>query len=295
MQDSGTRISQQAPARLTATQAAQLRALQNQKRVTAYPYYSTVTFYAFRQGDPPGPYNWGIARGAEARAFSYGKGQAMTNAVMSSVALAGYPIATPAETNLVKASETISGESVEIGGLSVMVKQYGMTDSEDPSQHYLCSGELLAALQTSVSVDISVNGDQNRFHLGVLSMLPGAGGLVGAGMHDNVQPSLGGVDNPTEFTNNGWATRSNYFRMPEGLIWRPKGQADSQLQLIFRAEREIAIYSGGSAANNVPNQGTDRPSDFVNGIQGYNFPNALEVVLLVHLHGRVVGPRTRSA
>jgi hypothetical protein len=37
------------------------------------------------------------------------------------------------------------------------------------------------------------------------------------------------------------------------------------------------------------------PPDPVQQIQGYNYPQEIEVTLLVHLQGRVVGPRTRSA
>lgn len=277
----GTSIAQNQNAQLTATQAAQLSALQNQRRVTAYPYYSTVTWYAEKVGDPPGPYSYTIARGEERRAFSYGKGELMVNA--------GAPVivATPADTNLTQAAETISGENVEIHGMAIQLKQSGLI-GQDP-----LNPQLLALLQTHCSVDLSLNGDQNRFHLGTLGQIPGAGGLTGAGQDLTGQNALTGAANKMEFANNGWSTRSNFFRLPEGLIWRNKGMADSQLALIFRMERSITAYSGGNFSNN--SNGIDHDTDWVVPFQGYNYPQWIEVTLLVHLMGRVVGPRTRTA
>lgn len=281
MRQLGTGIAQTPPAHLTPMQANALRALQTQKRITAYPYYSTVTFGLAKVGEEGGPYSYALARGEERRAFSYGKGEIMTNA--------GAPttVATPVDTNLVQGAETISGENVEIHGIGIMLKQSGLFGQE------AANPQLLADLMSHCSVDLSLNGDQNRFHLGSLAQLPGAGGLTGAGKDLTGPTAFVGIANEMPFANNGWATRSNFFRMPEGLIWRNKGQADSQMNVIFRVERDITVYSGGNLTNN-PN-GVDVVRDLVNQIQGYNYPSQIEITLLVHLMGRVVGPRTRSA
>ena len=281
MQRLGTNIAQQPAIPLSPNQSAALRALQSQRRVTAYPYYSTVTFQTGRVGEPPGPYQYVIPRGSEVRAFSYGKGEQMVNAGAPSI------VATPADTNLTNASETISGENVEISGLAIQLKQNGLLHQKE------LNGMLLALLQTHCSVDLSLNGDQNRFHLGVLSQMPGAGGLTGSNKDSTGPTSLVGITNEYPFSNNGWTTRSNFFRLPEGLIWRNKGMADSQLNVIFKVERDIYVFSGGSLENNE--NGLDVSRTLEQQIQGYNYPEYIEVTLLVHLMGRVVGPRTRSA
>lgn len=281
MQQLGTNIRRTPQMQMTPTQAAAFKAVDTQRRNTSYPYYSTVSFLMGRGGQAPGPYQWGLQRGEERRAFSYGKGELMTNAGAPTLS------ATPVDTNLVQAAETISGENVEIHGLAIMVKQSGLNiqDAVVP--------QALACLMSHCSVDLSLNGDQNRFHLGCLAQMPGAGGLSGAGKDTTGPTSLVGISNEQPFPNNGWPVRSNFFRLPEGLIWRNKGNADSQLNVIFRIEREITIYSGGTLTNNL--NGVDVPADPVQQIQGYNYPEQIEVTLLVHLLGRVIGPRTRSA
>jgi hypothetical protein len=280
MRQLGTQFAQVQDPNLTPAQRQAFRAVATQKRITAYPYYSTVTFGLAKVGEPPGPYLWAISRGEERRAFSYGKGELMVNA--------GAPttVATPVDTNLVQAAETISGENVEIHGIGIMLKQSGLFGQE------AANPQLLADLQTHCSCDLSLNGDQNRFHLGSLSQLPGAGGLTGAGKDLTGATSLDGGENSMSFANNGWPTRSNFFRMPEGLVWRNKGMADSQMNVIFRVERDITVYSGGNLTNNV--NGLDLEAGIM-GVQAYNYPQQIEVTLLVHLMGRVVGPRTRSA
>lgn len=279
MQQLGTSIARAPVAALTPGQRNALRAIQSQKRVTAYPYYSTVTIVADTLNVRPGPYTYNWPRGSEVRAFSYGKGEALTNA--------GSPatVGTPVDTNLVQGSETISGENVEIHGIAIQLVQQGL-DSGEP-----LSAQLLAAIQRDVSVDLSLNGDQNRFNMGRFSQLPGAGGLMGPGQDAAGAANINGGTPERGFANNGWPTRSNFFRMPEGLVWRNKGHADSQLNIIFRAERALSVFSGGSLAN-LPN-GLDLTT--AAGIQGYNYPLMVEVTFVVHLLGRVVGPRTRSA
>ena len=281
MRQLGTSVRQIPRSALTPTQAQAMRTLQSQKRVTAYPYYSTVTFELDAIGEGGGPWTYSIARGEERRAFSYGKGEQMVNA--------GAPttVATPVDTNLVQGAETISGENVEIHGIGIMCKQSGLV-SQEP-----LNPALLAALMSHVSVDLSLNGDQNRFHLGCLAQMPGAGGLTGAAKDLTGGLVQGGFDQQMPFANNGWATRSNFFRMPEGLIWRNKGKADSQLNVIFRVERDINVYSGGGVTNN--SNGLNLVMDLGVGTVGYNYPEKIEATFLVHMMGRVVGERTRSA
>jgi len=258
----------------------------DQSFITPWPYYSTVKFVAARTGAGAGPFLYTIAQGTRFRAFAYAVGDAMQ--------VAGYSgadgVASFAETNLTIRNQTTSGEDVLIHGVSLMVQ---------PSMQHLNDGQvapgrvrppdyrLLAELCNSIAVSLSLNGDSAHFPLGTIPMIPGAGGLLGGG------PDLSGIvqapvgkDNSLPYGSNGWPVRSNFYPVPEGLIWRHQGQRDSQLNLVFEAVRAISIPSGGSPENNVAVTGVDTAGVYV-------YPTELFVGIKAFLHGSVYGPRSR--
>ena len=124
-----------------------------------------------------------------------------------------------------------------------------------------------------------------------MGMVPGAGGLMGGGEAATGLAALDSAKNQPYGTN-GWATRSNFFRVPEGLIWYPKGNADAQLNIIFRAERAAMINSGGSPEN-LP-LGTNLAAT-ANVTRGWNYPTVMVAECMVFLVGSVIGPRTRAS
>jgi len=117
------RLSRQVSPALNPLQRAGLGALANQQRVTDYPYYSSVCFRAGGiphlddQDNPIGTtYSFPVQI---RRAFAYGRGH--------DGAIAGFNtlidgLMTLAETNLVAAHQTISGQQVQIDGIAIFVK-----------------------------------------------------------------------------------------------------------------------------------------------------------------------------
>jgi hypothetical protein len=244
--------------------------------VTSFPYYSTVVFRA-AAGSATG-YGYVFPQGQERKAFAYAEGQEWTIGG-ATTALDGR--ATFAETNLTKANETIAGESLEIMGLAIQV-QPAVTDGLRFMQ-----ARLLAMIATNVSVELSLNGGSNSFKLGTLGQIPSAGGLVGSGL-DNLspEPTVNAIQERGserfDFAQNGWQVRSNFYRLPEGLIWRPAGEVDSMLQVIFRNAREFSLFRGGDPENAADDSQTP-PSVH---------PEYIAVVLKIHLIGRQLSQRS---
>jgi len=289
--DQITVTSTQNPASGQSANAKAIRALAQQQSVTDYPYYSSV---CFRSGFVPVMedqalvgWEYPFTRGEIRRAFAYGRGQ---SGVIAGFADAIDGLMTLAETNLVKASETIGGHQVQIDGIAIFCKP-AMTDGERFLQ-----ARLLAQIATNVSIQMSLNGDQNTFPLGTLQQIPAAGGIVGAGNDDldfiplnYDKQSLGAnIGGPFDFAQNGWQTRGNYYRFPNGLIWNHAGIHDSMLNVIFTNERDFTVYTGGTPERIQVHQ--------VEGEVPVPFkPLSVGVILTVQLIGQVVGPRTRSA
>ena len=283
-------LTRTAAQNLNATQAAGLKALQTQERVTDYPYYSSVCWRADKEQDiPDGTFagsHYTFARGELRRAFAYGRGQA---GILAGFTTAIDGLMTLAETNLVKAHETIGGQSVQIDGLAIFAKP-AMTDGERFVQ-----ARLLTQIATNVSVQLSVNGDENLFPLGTLQQIPAAGGLIGA-MNDDLSfiPLLvdkatldTNIGAPMPFGQNGWQTRGNYYRLPSGIIWNPAGLADSMLNVVFTNERAFTLYTGGTPEREQAQAVTDEDDEFA--------PSTVGVVLTVQLIAQVVSQRTRTA
>jgi len=241
----------------------------------SFPYYSTVIFRALDSVAAPGTY--AFAAGEERKAFAYSEGAEWTIAG-ATTALDGR--ATFAETNLTKPNETIAGEAVEIQGLAIQVKP-AITDGERFHQ-----ARLLAQIATNVSVHLSLNGGQNAYKLGTIGQIPGAGGLVGPG-NDDLMFKVDAVADPATFqlAQNGWQVRSNYYKLPEGIIWQPAGMTDSMLQVIFRNERAFTLYAGGDPENG--------PQADIEDFKVH--PAKIATVLLVHLVGRTYARRSTVA
>lgn len=244
--------------------------------VTSFPYYSTVVFRA-SAGTATG-YGYVFAQGEERKAFAYAEGAEWTIAG-ATTALDGR--ATFSETNLTKPNETIAGESVEIQGIAIQV-QPAVTDGLRFMQ-----SRLLAQIATNVEVALSLNGGSNAYKLGTLGQIPSAGGLTGIGL-SNIEDEVtvnAVVQAPPiafGFAQNGWPVRSNFYRLPEGLIWRPAGEVDSMLQVIFRNSRGFSLFKGGDPEN--------AKNDEQSAVSVH--PSYLAVVLKVHLIGRQLSQRS---
>ncbi len=263
--------------------------LENQQRVTSWPYYSTVRFIANRSG-ASGSYLYTMnttPRGR--RAFGYGLGE--TKEAAGYTAFDG--VATPADTNIITKNQTISGQYVEIRGIAMQWHTAGtnVPSAGGPVNYRPLDGNFVSALMRSVSVEVGLNGDEQTYKLGTIGMVPGAGGLRGG------SPLLSGLNvldgnQDTQFAANGWETRSNFFRVPEGLIWKTSDKPDGNLNLIFRQQVAVVLQAGGSPENLA--FGVDSGA-IASVSMGYNYPTELVAELKIFLVGQVVGGRTRSA
>ena len=239
--------------------------------LTSFPYYSRVLFRAEAEEatiDMAAGVVYDFPAGVKRIAFGYAQGQDWDIAG-ATPALDGR--ATFAETNLAKPGETIAGESLEIQGIAISIEP-AITDGE----YYTCA-RLVSQIATNVEISLSLNGGANAFQLGTLTQLAGAGGLTGAGFD-----SVGGfvAQNTFGSVSNGWAVRSNYYRLPEGLVWTPAGDSDSLLHVIFETSRFFRLFEGGDREN-FP------------GAQARTAPDYVAALFKVHLIGRQRSPRSR--
>ncbi len=296
----GGDISRSSQTQLSAAEAASLRSFLGQWRMTSWPYYSRVKFFAERVGAAPGPYSYVIPRGTEITAFSY--------AVDDPMVPAGYTQndgnATSADTNLTNRRQTTGGQSVLIHGIGIqplpsfLHVPTGAAAGIPPNVRKV-DASLLSALFEAVSVNLKLNGGENGFRLGSLGQIPGAGGLCGGSVDVSGNAGLAGEDKNLAFANNGQPNRGNWFRVPEGLVWRQQGNSDANLDVRFRVERAITIFSGGSAEAQAIGGGLDAaadnaPANVATGQNANAYPSEIGVELLVHLLGKVKGPRSRA-
>jgi hypothetical protein len=140
---------------------------------------------------------------------------------------------------------------------------------------------------------IALNGDENRYRLGTIGMLPGAGGLMGGSEDASGDNSVAGKAKSLQFPTNGWPVKSNFFRVPEGLVWRNQSNSDSNLNVVFTTQRPIQVFSGGSPQNIVGDIAVDNAPANVATAEGYAYPTELAVELMVFMVGEVIGPRSR--
>jgi hypothetical protein len=284
-----TRIVQSPEANLGPVELAQLAALQRQRYRLPWPYFSKVKFVATRTGEHGGPYVYTVPTGRR-RAFSYSIDQLRI--------AAGYTqadgVATPCDTNLTAQSQTTSGEEVAVRGIAItpMPAGYHRDDDSDPHTIRPCDYSLLAALDGAVSCELVMNSNQ-RYNLGLLHFLAGAAGFCG-GSPDLLGPqALAGANKALPYSQNGWPVRSNYMRIPDGFVWRPSGEPDAQLNVVFEVQRQVTLYSGGSPENNLSDVAADNAFDSVaTGTEGYSYPEQLIVELAVELIGVVTSGRS---
>jgi len=256
----------------------------NQKIVTPYPYYSKVRFEAVQVADGAG-FNWIIQAGAVARAFAYRAGGLKVIAGFN----AFEPAATIADTNLTRDSQTTSGENVQIHGIAIQALPASIVqEAAAPAVPVVrpFNPRLFAALCDAASVELSLNGDEDRRRLGNILMLPGGGGAVGGGEDVSGQMAFAPGKN-LAYATNGWAVGTNYFPIGRKIIWRKGDNRDSQLNIIFTVQRDIVLESGGSPENLIGDQAA-----VPNVSQGWAFPNRVAVSLMVHLKGEVISERS---
>jgi hypothetical protein len=225
----------------TAQQAAVTAAIAGNPTQTKWnSYYSRIRI-SCTAGSSGVPYT--VAQGNEFQAFGYSRNGDMTAAGLPGVQ------ATPADTNILTPNQTISGEMILIMGIGIIA----LTQSD---------AQLLKALDQCVSVKIKTNGTQ-EYLMGVPSMVPGPGGLYGASEANSANPALGdAVSRSFGVISNGIPHITNYFPLPEPMIWASSGNGDSNFNVIFKTERAVTLLANYS--------GTTRTA--TTGVQAYTAP-----------------------
>lgn len=165
------------------------------------------------------------------KAFQYSVGQDMTVAGFSATT------ATFAETNLLRAGETLDNADVYIWGLAAE-----LCSNSEPA--------LAARLWRDCVVELSLNGTQS-IKLGTLSMFPSAGGLYGVGQSALLIPNFettganadGGPGAPFGSMANGNPMAGNFLKFPQPFKWSSVGGggADASLSVIVTPQRAITI------------------------------------------------------
>lgn len=145
------------------------------------------------------------------------------------------PAATEAETNLVKAGETIAGEQLEIDGLSLM--NSSVTDIG-----------LWKQLIANIAVTLSFDGDAHKYRLGRVDMIPGSGGTFGSGFTTTLPPNLDSSQFVDSSFSNGWPVIDNFYPFPQPLIWTPSGETDSNFNVVLQLVRQQVLVETARAA-----------------------------------------------
>src|SRR5215831_1977722 len=196
-------------------------------------YYSVVRFQAIVDVVPPTTTLTFAVQ--ELRPFSYRLGDPLSTAGFDP----SFGIATDAETNLVKAGETVAGEQLEIDGIALMPSS--TTDVG-----------LWKVLIANISVKISMDGDSHNYRLGRPDMIPGSGGTFGSGITSTVVPSLISSNFTDASFSNGWPVIDNYYPFPQPLLWTPSGETDSNFNVVIKLVRQqVFIETGRAAADGV--------------------------------------------
>ncbi len=223
-------------------------------------YYSQVRFQAIvAVSAPTTTLTFGVQ---EQRPFNYRIGDNLQNAGYDPT----FGIATDAETNLVKANETIAGEQLSVFGISLMPS--GITDIG-----------LWKRLTSNMSVSISMDGGAQNYKLGRPDMIPSSGGTFGSGYTPTVVPPLNASLAPDSGFSNGWPTIDNYFPFPQPLIWSPSGATDSNFQIVLKLVRQQTLIE------------TARAADAENGVAPFTPPTAVNdfgtfIDIMVRLHSK---------
>lgn len=212
-------------------------AIKSQRKVIAFPYYSTTRFQTTGAG------GGGVAypiSATDRTCFNYRVGDAITSAGFD----ATYGSATDAETNVLVASQTRNNEDVYIWGIAAMLSP----DSD---------AQLAQLVFRNTIVKIGFAADDS-FTLGRMDFLPGGGGLFGAGTAYLQLP--GQADTwQTRWSqmSNGTPGRDNYYRLPQPLVWRGTGTGkDTSLTLTTTVRRAITFTPAANRAGVAGGAGT---------------------------------------
>jgi hypothetical protein len=200
--------------------------IQDARAILPTPYWSTVRFGATVAANTAT-----IAAGTQAKAFQYSIGQDMTVAGFTTTT------ATGADTNLLRAGETLDNSDVYIYGLAA-----DPTPNSEP--------RILENLWRDCLVELSLNGTSS-IRLGTLNMFPGAGGLYGVGKSNLVLPSAqdtgrgadGGGGTAMSYLSNGNPMGGNFLRFPQPFKWCGVGTGgvDATLSIIVTLTRAVSI------------------------------------------------------
>ena len=192
-------------------------------------YYSVVRFQSTVSSVPPvTTLTFPVG---ELKPFSYRIGDNLTAAGFDPT----MGNATDADTNLVKANETVAGEMLTIAGVSLMPSS--VTDIG-----------LWKQLLASISVQISMDGGGHTYKLGRPDMIPGSGGTFGGGLTPTIVPNLTSSGAFDQSFSNGWPTVDNYYPFPEPIIWSPSGETDSNFSLVLSLRRQQVVVETARAA-----------------------------------------------
>ncbi|HUU44916.1 MAG TPA: hypothetical protein VM118_04220 [Acidobacteriota bacterium] len=238
------------------------RALKSQRSILSLPYYSRVVINTDVTSDagPPVVNTYTIPQGLEVVAFGY--------AVNDDMGAGGAPgtIARYCDTNLSKRGETVSGQELDVHGISL---QYGPT-----------SDAVVAGMAANImSVRVKVDG-MDDLMLGPMGFAPGSGGLIG-GNTNLLVPATNRSRSDFHPPSNGEQRIDNFLPFPYPLKWKPSGQPDSTLTVILRAERAAAI----TATARTVVEGTCDCTD-------WEPPEHAELDLWVRLHCSQKTPRS---
>lgn len=264
-----------------------------------FPYYSRVKFAATRVdigGGGTGPWTYTLDANLSVSAFSYAIGAPATQA--------GYTAAdgnaTRTMTNLENPRQTIAGDRLWITGIGVIPLDAAQhkTDAADTFvRSRLKNGLFLAALMSSLSLELSLNGGRSRYKMGPAFLTPGPGGLLGNGNDSGLaQPHPFNGPFPIDtYASNGWPTRTNYFPVSGGLAWNPAGNDQSSLEIIFTVDRKIELVTGGyenQQANIAANNDTSVVNPPATGVEAFVWPTEEVQEFCVVLIGITDGPRS---
>ena len=228
-------------------------------------YFSRVRFTS-NGGGAGAPYT--ITQGKYVTAFGYAQGGDATAG-----GLPGYQ-ATPADTNLQTANQTVAGEAVAVHGIGII-----LLSSSD--------AVLAKTIDPNVSVTLKINGGTS-YYMGTPSMVPGPGGLMGYSDSGTVFPDQLSAFGFVGAMSNGLPHATNYFPFPEPMVWAPAGQGDSNWSLILKLENAVSTpaYLAGAARAAVAGGAT------TSGTAAYTPPATSTVFVdyMVVLVGKTLNP-----
>ena len=198
-------------------------ALDSQKTVLAFPYYSTVRFNAAQNGTASPNAVYTCISGTR-KCFNYRIGD-----VPGAASGFGTQQMTKSETNLLKASETRDNADVFIWGIALEIRP-----GSDPW--------LTKEIWRQAYLELALSGT-DQYLLGPFHFFPSAGGLYGVDRTNLQGADLQSAAGPqVGHLNNGNPQSSNYFRLPQPILWQKNG-GGKDTSLVMSASIDAAIAS----------------------------------------------------